>query len=193
MWLASERDLIVVALSAVLLICFLTGFFWLNDFAQLLGILGIASVSGNDLVIASLGGFQISMSLTSLRVFLAAGAVFFEFIIIIQAMFDRVLDSLRALIRPLVMLVPIYIFVSNAYETFEPVVRSLLPPELGGANPNYIAAAASNETLANNVFITFLAMLLYLFLSSILGGGTAAEVRNLRAELKKCQDKQRGR
>ena len=181
----------MVAISAVMLIGFLTGFFWLDDFTRLLGALGIASVAGDDLVIATLRGFQISVSISSLRVFLAAGSVFFEFIIIIQAMFDRILDSLKALIRPLIMLVPISAFLVSAYDTFEPVVRSLLPVEFGGANPDYIATAASNDTLARSVLFTFGAMLLYLLLSSVIGGGSVAEVRALRAELRRCRERLR--
>ncbi len=181
----------MAAISAVMLVLFLTGFFWLDEFIQLTNVLGLASVAGDDLVIGSVAGFQISMSISSLRMFLAAAAVFFEFIIIIDVMFDRILDSLRALIRPLVMLVPISAFVFSAYRTFEPIIRSILPPELGGANPEYLSTAASNETLAQNLLLTFGAMLLYLLLSAIFGSSSSAEVKALRAELKKCRDRQR--
>ena len=180
----------MVAISSVLLVGCLFGFFWLNEIVQTMGIFGVSTV-GDDIILATLNNFQIAVSMSALRVLLAGGSVFFQFIIIVRVMSDRIFDSLRVLIRPLIMLVPISVFVLSAFRTFEPIIRSLLPPELGGENPDYIASVANSETLARSVLITFGAMLFYLVLSAIMGDNSSAEIRNLRAELRRCRERQR--
>ena len=174
----------------MMLIGFLGAFFGLEYIINILEQFGI-STANDYIVLTAIGNIQISVSIAALRVFLAAGAVFFEFVIIIQAMSDRIFDTLKALIRPLIMIIPISVFFSAVYKTFEPVIRSLLPLEFGGTNPNYIATAADNGILVRNVLITFGAMLLYILFNTILGGGTSAEVKTLQAELKRCRDRLR--
>ncbi len=178
-----------VALSFLFLIIFLAAFFGLDQFVQGLQAAGLATVSGDNLILATVGNFQISVSLSAIQTFLAAGAVFFEFVIILS-LFDNVLNALKTVVRPLLLLLPLVIFLYSAYVTFLPVVRSLLPPALGGADPTYLAQAATND-LPRNLLITFGALVFFLLMSSLLTGSSTSEANRLRSELKKCRDQQR--
>ncbi len=167
----------MVTLFALLLVIFLIAFFGLDQFTQLLGI----AVANDNIPIATINNVQIMLSRSELRVFLGGGIVFFEFAIIMLSMFDRVLDSLKAVVKPITVLVPLIGFVYSVYQTFSPVVKSLLPTEIGGAEPGYIATAAQDETLGLNVLLTFGMMLLYLAITRIVGGDSP-EVKALKAE-----------
>lgn len=174
----------------ILLIGFLAGFYGLDYVLQALQGLGLASVSGDSVALAQVAGMQISLSLSALRVFLAAGAVFTQFVIVLS-MFDTVLDALKLIIRPLLMLVPIIVFLFTAYNTFEPIVRSLLPAEVGGADSAYIANLADNE-LPRTLLYMFGAIIFFWLMSGVLySRSAAAEVERLRAELRRCQERQR--
>jgi hypothetical protein len=104
--------------------------------------------------------------------------------------FDRVLDTIRALIRPLAVLVPLGAFLVSAYETFAPIIRILLPAPLGSGTPNEIAAAVSTETLKMNVLLTFGFMVVYLITTYFLKEDSK-EIKALRAEIAKLR-RQRG-
>jgi hypothetical protein len=175
----------VIALFVLLLIVFFAAFF---GFDKLIPVVGV--VSENHVQIATIQDFQISLNLPALRAFLGGGIVFFEFIIIVFSVFDRVLDTIRALIRPLAVLVPLGAFLVSAYKTFEPIIRILLPAPLGTGSPNEIEAAVSGETFNANVLLTFGFMVVYLITTFFLKE-ESKEVKALRAEIAKLR-RQRG-
>lgn len=170
----------MVPLSALLLIIFLAAFFWLDQFTQILAGLQIANIAGDDIVLGAIRGFQVSISKAGLRAFLGAGAVFFEFLIIVLSLLDRVMDTIKALVRPLTVIVPLAGFLYSAYQTFEPIVRSLLPTEISGASTNLVEIV-SQPQFNQRVLITFALMVLYLLFSRLFAADNA-EVRALRAE-----------
>lgn len=179
--------LLVVALSAVFLVVFLAAFFWLDQFTQILVGLQVANIAGDDLVLGAIRGFQISVSMTGLRVFLGGGAVFFEFLIIIMSLLDHVMDTIKALIRPLTVVVPLIAFLYSAYQTFDPIVRSLLPTEISGASTNLVEIV-SQQQFNQKVLLTFATMLLFLLFSRLFIS-ESAQIRALKAENQRLKRK----
>lgn len=176
------------ALSALLLIIFLAAFFWLDQFTQILVGLNIASVADNHIILGTFSGFQVAVSQPGLRAFLGIGAVFFEFLIIVMSMFDRVLDTIKVIIKPLTVVVPLIAFVYSAYQTFEPVVRTLLPTEISGASTNDLVSIVSSSDFNQKVLITFAFMVLYLIFSRLFVTDNA-ELKALRAENQRLKRK----
>ena len=175
----------MIALFVLLLIVFFATFFGFDTLAHSMG------AAGGDVVqIATVQDFQISLSLPALRAFLGGGIVFFEFIIIVFSVLDRVLDTIRALIRPLAVLVPLGAFLVSAYKTFEPIIRILLPAPVGAGNPDEIAAAVNAPAFNTNVLLTFGTMVVYLITTYFLKE-EGKEVKALRAEIAKLR-RQRG-
>jgi hypothetical protein len=176
----------VVALFVLLLIIFFAAFFGLDQFSQAMGV----ATTNNDILLGTISGFQISLSRAGVRTVLGGGIVFFELLIIIMSVFDRIMDTIKATVRPLATLVPLTAFLYSVYNTFRPIVMSLLPAEIGGGNAAYIAQAVNDPVFNQNVLSTFGLMLLFLLMARILGGDSA-EVRRLRAKLKQYEKYQK--
>lgn len=176
-----EVELCVVALFVLLLIIFFAAFFGFDLFAQALGASADASA-----VAADIAGFRISVSLPALHAFLGGGIVFCEFIIIAFSVFDRIIDTIRALIKPIATFVPLAAFLASTYRTFKPIVDVLLPPPLGSGNPTEIATAVASPAFNGNVLLTFGTMVLYLITTYFLSKENS-EVKQLRAEVAKLR------
>lgn len=170
----------MVALFVMLLAIFLAAFFGFDSITHAMGVPGDASA-----VAVGVGPVSFPVSLAAVRLALGGGIVFFEFLIIILSVFDRVLDTIKAVIKPIAILVPLAGFVYSTYQTFAPVVQSLLP----GASAN-ATAMLSGPDFNRNILLTFGTMLLYLLLSRILSP-ESSELRALRAEVRKLKGKSR--
>jgi len=178
--------LLVGALSAILLIIFLIAFVSLDQILPLLNALGIASTA-DAINLPNIAGLHLSISKAGLRVLLGGGAVFFQFIIIITSMLDRIMDTLKAVVRPITILVPLIAFLFSAYQTLEPVIKSLLPTEITGASVDF-AATVNQTEFSRNVILTFGTMVLYLLFSRIFRP-ESDEVKSLRAEIRRLKRK----
>ena len=170
----------------ILLIIFLGAFLGLRPFtttvlqAQDVQIMGV-SIFGM--------GFQ---------VFLAIGIVFLEFVIIFVSLLDRIGETIKAVLKPLLSLLPLGFFVSAVQKTFTPIFLSVLPDNLalqfGGVsiaadagmaqNENYIAAAVADGSFATNVLLTVVTMLFFAVISyfTVKPRDFSGEVKRLRAE-----------
>lgn len=130
------------------------------------------------------------LSLTSLtspefKVFLGGGIVFLEFVIILFSMLDRIVDTIKEIIRPVAKLIPLGAFLTAIYQTFKPIVESLLPQEVVGAagnNPGYIAQAVRDGSLTTGILLTLGTMILFILAGRALRPENE-EVKKLQAEL----------
>jgi len=166
----------MVAIFVLLLIGFLVAFF-----------------GGTELLNEFVGG-QVQIMGTSLdspavQVFLGGGIIFLEFVIILFAMLDRIVDTIKEVIKPLAKLIPLGAFLTSIYQTFEPIVKSFLPKEIVGAagnNPGYIAQAVQDGTLSRGILLTLGTMILFLLANRALRP-ESEEVKALKAELAKAR------
>lgn len=148
----------MVILFVFLLIIFLAAFF---------GIDLLPTTPSGDIYVATVQNNQVFLSGTGIRIVLVAGILFCEFVIIFTALLDRMLDTLKLIIRPLLTLVPLGTFLYSTYNTFRPIVEKLLPT--GGADVAGVAQIVAQPEFNNRVLGTIGAMLLYLIVAQILG------------------------
>ncbi len=172
----------MVVLLVLLLIALFAAFFGLDQFIHAAGI----ATNNSDILLTTINNYQVSLSIASVRTVLGVGIVFLELLIIIMSVFGRILDTLRATIRPIVTLIPLAGFLVSVYNTFRPIVESLLP----GGDATYIAQAVNDTGFTQSLTQTFGLMLLFLLVTVILGG-ESGEVRRLKAELRKYQKSQK--
>ena len=131
------------------------------------------------------------ISLSAVRVFLGIGIAFCEMAIIALSMLDRIGDTIKETIRPLMRLIPLGAFLTAIWNTFSPIIFSLLPAGVAQAfgtakNEGYITQAVNNGTFSEGVILTLATMLFFILTTYALGRHRdSAEVRALRAELAK--------
>jgi len=169
------------AILVILLMIFLGLFLGLEPFltnvmqAQDVSIMGISLLGP---------GFQ---------AFLGLGIVLVEFLIFFFTFLDRIGDTIKAVLKPLVSLLPLLAFVASVQRTFMPFFLSILPDDmaarLGGAagvpqDESYIATAVTDGSFTINVLLTVVTMLLFALISYAMANSTGnlAEVRRLREE-----------
>lgn len=157
---------------------FFAAFFGLDQIIQAAGV----ATSNNDILLATVNDYQVSLSIAAVRTILGGGIVFLELLIIITSVFDRILDTLRSTIRPIVTLVPLVGFIISIYNTFRPIVESFLP----GGDATYVAQAVNDTAFTQSLTRTFGLMILFILVTLILGR-ESGEVRRLKAELRKYQ------
>jgi hypothetical protein len=163
----------MVGLIILLLIGFLIGYFGPELYAQLTGV---------DMQIMG-----VSFRSTEIRVLLGLGTVFLEFALVLFTMIDRISDTIRETIKPLIRLVPLIAFVATAWNTFVPFFAPLLPQEIAGAaaaNQIDIATAVENGSFGKSILLMLGTMLLFVIANRALSA-ESSEVRALRAELSK--------
>lgn len=166
----------MVALFVLLLIIFLGAFLGLD-------VLTGPSPDGN-IYVATVQNSDIFLSGSGIRVLLVAGILFCEFVIIVTSLFDRMVNTIRVIIRPLVTLVPLSGFLYSTYRTFYPIIENLLP----GRDPAQIANIVNNPGFNTSVLTTIGTMLLYLIIARLLGSGVdQEEVKALRAEVQRLR------
>ena len=165
----------MVAIFILLLLTFFAAFFGLEQLTQALGM----ATNNNTILLGTVSGYQISLSMAAVRTFLGGGIVFFELIIIILSVFDRIMDTIKATVRPVATLVPLVAFLYSVYNTFRPIVQNLM-----GGDVQVIATTVNQPSFNLDVLSTFGLMVLFLVVAAILGGENA-EVKRLRTELQK--------
>ncbi len=115
-----------------------------------------------------------------------------------MSLLDRIGETIKAVLKPLLSLVPLVGFISAVKETFTPIFLSVLPDnlalEFGGAtitadagiaqNENYLAAAVADGSFTTNVLLTVGTMLLFALTSHLMirPAGSSEEVKKLRAD-----------
>ena len=159
-------------LFVLLLIVFLAAFFG--------GIDALNTYMGGDVQILGT-----SLKSPAVQVFLGGGIVFLEFIIILFSMLDRIVDTIKEVIRPVAKLIPLGAFLTAIYQTFEPIVKSFFPQQIVGAagnNPGYIVQAVNDGSLTRGILLTLGTMILFILAGRALRPDNA-EVRKLQAEL----------
>jgi hypothetical protein len=133
---------------------------------------------------------QIGISTTQVQILLGVGILFCQFGIIIFSMLDRISDTVKAIIKPLVRLVPLSAFLTAIWQTYSPVMFSLLPggvaQAFGAARvDNYMAQAVSDGSFSTGVLWTLGTMLLFMVTTRALGQPRDSEqVKYLRAQVK---------
>lgn len=130
---------------------------------------------------------EIGVSMTGVQVFLGLGILFCQFAIIIFSMLDRIGDTIKAVIKPLVRLVPLFIFLGSIWKTYVPVVINLLPDSIAGflgvtKVEGYMAQAVDDGTFSLGVVLTLGAMLLFVVTTYALGRQDNARLKALEAE-----------
>lgn len=155
-------------------------------FSQLLiQIFGTAPDGGVS--IAQVGGSQLSLSLEQLRIWLGAGVVFSELVIVVLSVFDKIVDALKAVIKPLFILLPLVVFVDRFIKIFGPIIRSFLPASLGGGGAIEIASTVNSPNFETNVWATLGAMVFFLIMARIFGGDSR-EIERLRREIRRLRE-----
>jgi hypothetical protein len=164
----------------LLLIVFITAFFGMESFVV------------NFMQAADVKVLGISMLDPGFRLFLALGIVFCQLVIIMVAMLDRVGDTIRDVIKPIFRLLPLMAFVTVSYNTFAPIVFSMLPEtaaQVAGQSPNYnFAQAVYAPEFSTKIMLTVVTMVLFLITSSTLSDTRdSARVRQLEAQIKRLK------
>ncbi len=142
-------------------------------------------ISQNMTLMSTLNDVGISMA--DVQVVLGIGILFCQVAIILFAMLDRIGFAVRAVIVPLLRLVPLIAFLTSIWKTYSPILFSLLPDrvaEVFGAAKvdNYMAQAVSDGTFMRGVIITLFTMLLFVLFTYALRPGDSPQVKQLKAE-----------
>jgi len=125
-----------------------------------------------------------------IQVLLAGGMAFFQVAIVVFALLDRIADTIKLIIKPFAVLLPLAGFLLTMYNTFMPILAPFIPQQI--ANTLGISATASatswvtNPTFATGVLITLGMMLLFLATYKALTA-ESSEIRALKAELAKAK------
>jgi len=171
----------------ILLILFLCAFLWLKPLVVFIN-------EGS----ADLQVFGVSVFGVGFQVFFALAIVFLEFLIFFFSMLDKIGDTIKAVLKPLLSLVPLALFVSSVQDVFAPIFLTVLPhpvvvqfagariaAEAGVAqNQSYIAQAVQNGSFAESVWKSVAFMLLFAVISRTFTAPRdfSAELRRLREE-----------
>lgn len=169
----------------ILLIIFLGAFLGLEPF--------LTNVVQKDVTVMG-----ISLLGTGFQAFLGLGVVFIQFLIFFFAFLDRIGDTIKAVLKPLISLLPLLAFIGSVQRTFMPFFLTILPDslalQLGEANvtasagipqnENYIATAIANGSFTTNVLLTVGTMVLFALTSyaTTRSADVSQEVRRLREE-----------
>jgi hypothetical protein len=169
----------ILLFFVILLIIFLAGFLGL-DFGMDVRILG------SNPFFASVNQ-QTGIPLETIKNLMGIGVLFCEFVIILFTMLDRIGDTLRESIKPLVRLFPFGLFIITAWNIFSPIILALLPTAMVAAvtsEPQMeLAQAISNASSTPKLLLSLGAMFLFMLTNYALGRVPEnPEIRNLRAE-----------
>lgn len=172
-----ETGLFVVALFVLLLLIFYAAFFGLDQVTQALGI----ASNNSDILLTTVGNYQVSLSRAAVRIFLGGGIVVFQLLIIVMSVFDRIMDTIKATVRPVATLVPLVAFLFSVYNTFRPIIENFL-----GGDIESIAQSVNDPSFTQQMLVTFGLMVLFLVVAAILGG-ESAEMKRMRSELQRLK------
>jgi hypothetical protein len=121
------------------------------------------------------------------RFFLGFAIIFCEFAIILFAMLDRIGDTIKEIIKPMVRLLPLGAFMTTIYHTFSPLAFSLLPPwvaEMFGEPRMSVNSAMESSINNTSILLTIATMFLFLLATKALSEPReTAEVKALKAQI----------
>lgn len=133
---------------------------------------------------------DVGISANNLRALFGIGLVFSELAIIALSMLDRIGDTIKETLRPLARLVPLLVFLTSVWDTYSPLLLSLLPASVAEwfGRPEYasysIAQAVEGSDFTYGVILTLVTMLFFVVVNYALGRPKDnAELRRLRAEV----------
>ena len=129
---------------------------------------------------------ETGIPLNTIKNLLGIGVLFSEFVVILFTMLDRIGDTLKETIKPVVRLIPFGVFLAAAWNIFAPIVLALLPSNIAAAfNSPQVALtdAVNRDSFTPTLLLSLGAMLLFIIGNYALGRPPESpEVRALRAE-----------
>ena len=148
---------------------------------------GIAYMSATNQDLDVMGAkVQVPPASDMVQVVLASGIAFFQFVIVIFALLDRIADTFKLIIRPFAVLLPLVAFLASMWQTFGPIFAGLMPQrvvEATGVDASVsMTAWVNNPQFIAGIAITLGAMFLFLLTYKALTA-ESHEVRALKAEL----------
>ena len=137
-----------------------------------------AGSTGTEIQIAG-----VSMQSAQIQVLAASGIAFFQFAIVIFSVLDRIADTIKLIIKPIAVLLPLVAFLFTSYKTFSPILATFLPGDLFGTQTTAdLATVVSSQQFATGILITLGTMLLFLLSYKALTA-ESQEIKALKSEL----------
>lgn len=162
----------------LLLLLFLAGFLGL-EYVEEISILGVPLIGTAT---------SVGIARDTLKAIAGMGLVFCEFVVILLSMLDRIGDTLRDVVKPLIRLVPFGLFITSIWEAFSPIAFNLLPANVAesvgvartGAS---IAETVQTGNFTESILLSLAMMLLFVIATYALGvQKESVEIKQLRAE-----------
>jgi hypothetical protein len=129
---------------------------------------------------------QTGIPVGTIKNLLGIGVLFSEFVVILFTMLDRIGDTLKETIKPVVRLIPFGVFLAAAWDIFAPIILALLPSAVATAfnSPQMaITDAVNRDSFTPSLLLSLGAMVLFIIGNYALGRPKdSAEVQALRAE-----------
>ncbi|MDM8521236.1 hypothetical protein QUF64_14415 [Anaerolineales bacterium HSG6] len=104
---------------------------------------------------------------------------------------DRVGDTVRDVIKPVVRLFPLVAFLSVSYNTFAPIIFSVMPnsmAQVAGEPQVSLAEAVNGPAFSEGILLTLATMMLFLIASSVLNDNRESNrVRQLETQIKRLK------
>lgn len=180
--------MIITLLFIVLLAVFLAGFFGLGYF-------DVQVSEAYPPLFASLT--QAGVSLDTIQILLGIGILICQIAIILFSMLDWIGYAIKAVIVPLLRLVPLIAFLTTVWKTYAPIIFSLLPERFAevfgvSTGEDYMAQAVSDGSFARGVIITLFTMILFVVVSFALRPGDTAQIKALKTENARLKRRLRG-
>ncbi|MDM8529196.1 hypothetical protein QUF58_13430 [Anaerolineales bacterium HSG24] len=145
----------------------------------------------NTMQAADVKFLGISLLSPGFRFFLGLGIVFCQVVIIMAVALDRVGDTVRDVIKPIVRLFPLAAFLSVSYNTFSPIIFSVMPNSMAQAagEPQVsLAQAVNSPAFSEGILLTLATMMLFLIASSVLRNKQESNrVRELEAHIRRLK------
>jgi len=170
------------AVFGFLLIMFLIAFF------------GMESYIVNYMGKADVRIMGVSLLSNGVQAFLGIAILFCQFAIILFSMLDRVGETIRDIIKPLIRIIPLWAFISVSYSTFSPLFFSLFPPNVAMAMgvPTYenfsFAQAVNQQTFSEGILVMSFTMLLFVIATAALRDKRdTARVKQLEAQIRRLK------
>ncbi len=120
------------------------------------------------------------------QVLFASGIAFFQFVIVIFTLLDRIADTFKLIVRPFAVLLPLVAFLAAMWRTFAPIFAGFMPQamvEATGVDASVSMAAWVNDPVFR-IGIAFTLVFMFLFLLTYKAlTAESHEVKVLKAEL----------
>jgi hypothetical protein len=130
---------------------------------------------------------QAGISMTTLQILLGVGILICQMAIILFSMLDRIGYAIRAIVVPLIRLIPLLAFLTSVWKTYSPIIFNLLPPSFGEVfgvttSEGYMVQAVSDGTFSRGVIITLITMIIFVIASFALRPRDSAQIKALKSE-----------